>query len=789
MENNKNYDIDNAKENIADDVQMSDTMQVPVVTLRDVVVFPGITVYFEVGRDTTIHAVHEAMSSEQVVFTVAQKDAKKENPGIDDLFETGTLAHVKQVINMPNNIVRVVLVGKERMRLRYLETKDGYLSGSVEKITEGDAPDYELEVTALERGLKDLFKVYASENRKINSKLVDDIMECDNLDDLIYRIGANTPLHYHIKQNVLEQDSVYDRHEQLSIALNKEIGIMRIQEDVAKRVKAQVDKNQKDYYLREEIKAIHKELGEEDTVSDADKYREKLQKLEASDEVKDKISDEIRRFKLTNSNSSENAVIRNYIETLLDIPWETLGEDNNDVIHAKEVLDADHYGLKKVKERVLECLAVKKLKADGNSPIICLVGPPGTGKTSIARSVAKAMDRKYIRISLGGVRDEAEIRGHRRTYVGAMPGRFVEGLRKAKVKNPLMLLDEIDKLGSDYKGDPSSALLEILDSEQNKYFTDHYVELPVDLSRVMFMCTANSLDTIPRPLLDRMEVIEVSGYTANEKFHIAKEHLIEKQKNDNGLTKSQLNISDKALKTIIENYTREAGVRGLERKIGTVCRKAAMEIATEGDKKVRVSDRNIKDYLGTKTYEPNMANESPEVGIVRGLAWTRVGGDTLQIEVNTMAGKGQLKLTGKLGDVMKESAVIALSYVRSVVPKDIPEDYFDKHDIHLHVPEGAVPKDGPSAGITMSTAMYSAITGKKVRADVAMTGEITLRGKILPIGGVKEKLLAAKTAGIKLVFVPDKNKKDVLELEDEILDGIQIKYAKCANDVWKEVFV
>ena len=564
---------------------------------------------------------------------------------------------------------------------------------------------------------------------------------------------------------------------------------MRIQQDITNRVKCQVEQNQKEYYLREQVKAIHKELGDSDSANDADRYTEAVKKLKAPDKVKKKLKDEIRRFKLTSSNSSENAVLRGYIETLLDIPWKKKSKDNASIEYATKVLDEDHYGLKKVKERVLECLAVKMLKENGQSPIICLVGPPGTGKTSIAKSVAKAMNRKYVRICLGGVRDEAEIRGHRKTYVGAMPGRFVAALKEVKVKNPLMLLDEIDKLGGDYKGDPSSALLEVLDPEQNKHFRDHYVELPIDLSKVMFICTANSLDTIPRPLLDRMEVIEIAGYTANEKFHIAKDYLVEKQKEANGIAKSQLTISDKALNTIIEKYTREAGVRGLERKIAAVCRKAAMEIAGGTSDKVRVSDRNIKKYLGTEKYDVNMANQSPEVGIVRGLAWTSVGGDTLEIEVNIMDGTGQLQLTGQLGDVMKESANIALSYVRSVVSGDVPKEFFKEHDIHLHVPEGAVPKDGPSAGITMATALYSAVMDKKVRADIAMTGELTLRGRVLPIGGLKEKIIAAKTAGIKLVMVPSKNKKDIDELEEEIIDGIEIKFANEAEDVWKEAIL
>ena len=768
---------------------MNKIENIPIVTLRDLVVFPGATVFFEVGREATVKAIKAAMSDNKWIFTVAQRDPGIENPNIDDLFEVGTYAEVKQVVNMPNNVIRVIIVGRERMKLNYVETKEGYLSGTVEELPETADTSYALEVVALARGLKDIFKVYAAEHGKLNAQLMDEVMNCTDLDTLIYEICSNVPLNYHIKQEILEENSVIERHEKLCIALNREIGIMRIQQDITNRVKYQVEQNQKEYYLREQVKAIHKELGDSDSANDADRYTEAVKKLKAPDKVKKKLNDEIRRFKLTSSNSSENAVLRGYIETLLDIPWKKKSKDNASIEYATKVLDEDHYGLKKVKERVLECLAVKMLKENGQSPIICLVGPPGTGKTSIAKSVAKAMNRKYVRICLGGVRDEAEIRGHRKTYVGAMPGRFVAALKEVKVKNPLMLLDEIDKLGGDYKGDPSSALLEVLDPEQNKHFRDHYVELPIDLSKVMFICTANSLDTIPRPLLDRMEVIDIAGYTANEKFHIAKDYLVEKQKEANGIAKSQLTISDKALNTIIEKYTREAGVRGLERKIAAVCRKAAMEIASGTSDKVRVSDRNIKKYLGTEKYDVNMANQNPEVGIVRGLAWTSVGGDTLEIEVNIMDGTGQLQLTGQLGDVMKESANIALSYVRSVVSGDVPKEFFKEHDIHLHVPEGAVPKDGPSAGITMATALYSAVMDKKVRADIAMTGELTLRGRVLPIGGLKEKIIAAKAAGIKLVMVPSKNKKDIDELEEEIIDGIEIKFANEAEDVWKEAIL
>lgn len=761
---------------------------IPVVALRDVVVFPGSTVYLEIGRKKTVKAIQEAMTNHNRIFTVAQKNAKEEDPGQEGLYETGTLAEVKQIVKMPDGINRVVIVGLKRMTLcQLVEREDCLYAGLEEKPDEGDL-SYTLEVVAMVRGLKDLFRVYVTALGSMNEKLVEEAMEQTDLSRLMDQVCADIPVNYQIKQSILEEVDLFARHEKLSVVLSREIGILRIQEDIASRVKGQVDENQKEYYLREQIKAIYKELGEDDAVSDADRYKRKLEELKAPKKVRRKLEEEIRRFKKTSSNSSENSVIRGYIETLLEFPWKKTSRDQLDIAYAEKILNEDHYGLEKVKERVLECLSVRALKQDGASPIICLVGPPGTGKTSIARSVARAMNRKYVRICLGGVREEAEIRGHRRTYVGAMPGRIVTGLKNAGVKNPVMLLDEIDKLGGDYKGDPSSALLEVLDPEQNKHFSDHYIELPVDLSQVMFLCTANSLDPIPRPLLDRMEVIELSGYTANEKYHIAKEHLLEKQKNANGLTKQQLTVSEKALRTIISGYTREAGVRGLEKKIAAVCRKAAREVAQNQGKKVRVSERNIKQYLGKELYQQTMANELPEIGVVRGLAWTSVGGDTLEIEVNIVPGTGKLELTGKLGEVMQESAKIALTYVKSRVQDEKDSEYFEKRDIHIHVPEGAVPKDGPSAGVTMATALYSAIMEKAVRPDIAMTGEITLRGRVLPIGGLKEKLLAAKAAGIKLVMVPEKNKKDIMEMEQEVLEEIEVRYASQVKDIWKLAF-
>ena len=775
----------------------------PLMALRDVVALPGVTAYIEVAKAETVSAMEAAMNDDQMVFTVAKKDAENSDVNMDNLFEVGTVAKVKQIARMPDKYVRVVLEGGKRAHLLALETVDaGYIMATVQVdedeedvwdnvqiLSNHGEPTKQLKRVAMIRQIKQLFREYAERQGKMGQQLQDIVSESIDLDQIIYMITANLPIHYHLKQSIIEHDQIEDRFTELMIVLERELGILRLQGEITEMVKQQVEDNQKDYYLREQIKAIHKELGEDDAESEADKFERKLEKLKAPAKVKKKIKEEIGRYKRISSNNSESAVIRGYLETLLAMPWKKASQDNTDVEHAKEILDADHYGLEKVKERILEYLAVKKLNKEGTGTILCLVGPPGTGKTSIAKSVAKALGRKYVRICLGGVRDEAELRGHRRTYVGAMPGRVITAVKNAKVKNPLILFDEIDKMVNDGRGDPAAALLEILDPEQNKHFSDHYLELPFDLSKAFFICTANGTDTISRPLLDRMEVIELPGYTENEKFHIAKEHLWAKQLKQNGITRSQLTITDKALRTMILRYTREAGVRGLERKIASVCRKAAKAVAhaDEGTKtKLRISDRNIKEYLGKPVYKPNAANEKPEVGIVRGLAWTSVGGETLEIEVVALNGTGKLELTGKLGDVMKESARIALTYVRFLVQDEVDEDYFEKHDIHIHVPEGATPKDGPSAGITMTTAIYSAVTGKPVRADIAMTGEVTLRGRVLPIGGLKEKLLAAKQAGIKEVLVPKENSRDVDEMETEILEGIILQYVHCVEDVLKE---
>ena len=730
----------------------------PMVPLRGMTIMPGMVVHFDVSRARSIAAVQEAMVEEQKIFLTAQKSIDAEEPGEADVYETGTVATVRQIIKLPKQIVRVLVSGETRGRLKEIEFSDPYLRAKIEVLqdSEQDVPE-DVNAEAMERSLKDMLVEYASKNGKMSKESVAQLMEIKGLRRLVDEIAANIPLYYTDQQEILDETDLKKRYEKLAFKLVNEVQIMNIKDEIQRKVKERVDKHQREYILREQLKLIREELGEDSTVSDAEEFEASLKKLKASKEVKDKLQKEISRFKSSMNSPAESGVIRTYIETLLEMPWDKASKDNQDINYAKQVLEEDHYGLEQVKERILEFLAVRTLTKKGESPILCLVGPPGTGKTSIAKSLARALKKPYVRISLGGVRDEAEIRGHRKTYVGAMPGRIANGLRAAGVKNPVMLLDEIDKVSTDYKGDTFSALLEVLDGEQNSRFRDHYLEVPLDLSEVMFITTANTLQTIPRPLLDRME------------------HLIPKQLEKHGLSAEQLTFSRHAIWKMARNYTKEAGVRQLEREIGNVCRKAAKEILTTDRKKIAVTDRNIHRFLGKEKYTYQMANPAPEIGIVRGLAWTSVGGDTLQIEVNVMPGTGEIMLTGQLGDVMKESAQTGISYIRSVSRRyGIPEEFFEKHDIHVHIPEGAVPKDGPSAGITMATAMLSAITEKKVRADLAMTGEITLRGRVLPIGGLKEKLLAAKSAGIKTVLIPKENRVDAEELSSEITKGLEI---------------
>lgn len=764
-------------------------MNMPAVALRGLTILPGMIAHFDISRERSLRAVEEAMEQDQKIYLVTQRNVDSEDPTQEDLYQMGIVADIKQVVRLQNDVVRILVDGISRAALlgftgneKYLEAEICYCDSNADSL-----PDDLREAMLL--GVREAFHRYAAVAGKISKELIRQIDQYEDLEKLIDYVTNNLPVSYELKQQVLEAEDINDRYQVIVSLLLSQVEVISIKNELQKKVKVRVDKHQKEYVLREQLGVIREELGE-NADSEADEYEKKLSELDAPDYVKEKTKKEIKRFRNMSSSSSESTVERGYIETVLELPWNKMSVDNKDLDHAAQVLDDDHYGLKDVKERILEFLAVRNLTSKGESPIICLVGPPGTGKTSIARSIASALEKKYVRISLGGVRDEAEIRGHRKTYIGAMPGRIVNGLRQAGVSNPLMLLDEIDKVSSDYKGDTSAALLEVLDSEQNCRFRDHYIEMPVDLSEVLFIATANEVSGIPKPLLDRMELIEVSSYTENEKFHIAKEHLVEKQKSKNGIKKEQLTITDGALKDIIRLYTREAGVRSLERTIGKLCRKAAREIFKDSEAAVKVTKTNLKTYLGNPKYSPEKKNDHAEVGIVRGLAWTSVGGVTLEVEVNVLPGKGELVLTGKLGDVMKESAQAALSYVRSISEGyGIDAEFYTKHDIHIHIPEGAVPKDGPSAGITMAIAMLSAITDRAVRADVAMTGEITLRGRVLPIGGLKEKLLAAKVIGIKTVCIPKDNEKDLEEISKEITDGMEIVPVERFSQVEKIAFV
>ena len=762
----------------------------PAIALRGTTILPGMIVHFDVSRERSVKAIEAAMLHDQKIFLVTQIDPEVESPDLAGVYHVGTIAYIKQVVKLPQNLLRVLVEGTGRATLVKFEQEFPFIRSEITPVDEEEMQMPEPVMEAMHRSLKELFHRYCMENGKVSKELVAQILNIDNVEELVEQIAVNIPLSYQNKQKILEALTLEERYEVLGAILGNEIEIMQIGRDLQKKVKARIDKNQREYILREQLKLIREELGEDNTADDAEEFKKKLQELQAGDEVKEKISKEIERFKNTNSNVSENAVLRGYIETMLALPWEKKSTDSDDLKEAWKVLQEGHYGLKDVKERVMEFLSVRKLTHKGKSPILCLVGPPGTGKTSIARSIAEAMHKKYVRICLGGVRDEAEIRGHRKTYVGAMPGRITAALQQAGVSNPLMLLDEIDKTSSDYKGDTSAALLEVLDPEQNSRFMDHYIEVPQDLSEVLFISTANDVQGIPRPLLDRMELIEIAGYTENEKEHIAKEHLIPKQMEENGIEKGKLTIQSAALKKIINNYTKEAGVRNLERTIGQICRKTARLIMEEDKKKVTVTSKNLSDFLGKEHFNYLMANKKDEIGISRGLAWTQVGGDTLQIEVNVMPGKGELMLTGQLGDVMKESAQAGITYIRSIASDyKVEPEFFQENDIHVHIPEGAVPKDGPSAGITMATAILSAIIKKPVRADLAMTGEITLRGRVLPIGGLKEKLLAAKYAKIKEVLVPAENKPDIQELDKEITDGLTITFVSSMKEVLNKALV
>ena len=768
---------------------MNDTIQyLPVIALRGTTILPDMIVHFDVSRKKSVKALEKAMVEDQRVFLITQKAPQTEDPGQEDLYKIGTVAVIKQLVKTKSGIIQVLAEGRERGELLHLDEEGLYLEAEIAVFDPSLNQSLDENIKeAMLRGIKEIFIRYCNENPKLSKDLAGQILELKDVEKVIDQIAVNLPMKYEDKQKILEAVSLEDRYEVLGLILTNEIQIMEIRMELNRKVKERVDKNQRDYILREQLKVIQEELGDGDTMSEADQFREQTDKLKASKEVKEKIYKEIDRFKKSAAVQAEAGVMRSYIETLLSLPWDKTSRDSRNLKEANRILEEDHYGLEKVKERIMEFLAVRTLTKKGDSPILCLAGPPGTGKTSIARSVARALHKEYVRISLGGVRDEAEIRGHRRTYIGAMPGRIANGLIQAGVKNPLMLLDEIDKVSSDYKGDTSSALLEVLDSEQNVKFRDNYVEIPLDLSQVLFIATANDLQTIPRPLLDRMEIIEISSYTENEKWHIAWEHLIPKQIKAHGLKEEQLRIEENALREIITGYTKEAGVRNLERKIGDICRKAARKIMEDKEKEVTVTTENLKDFLGRARYTYQKKNQTDEVGIVRGLAWTSVGGDTLQIEVNLMPGKGEFLLTGQLGDVMKESAQAGISYIRSVAGHyNIDPEFFQKHDLHIHIPEGAVPKDGPSAGITMATAMLSAITGTPVKANIAMTGEITLRGRVLPIGGLKEKLLAAKSAGIEKVLIPLENQADVAEMDHEITEGLEIIGVSTMEEVLRQ---
>lgn len=762
---------------------------IPVIPMRGMVVFPYMTLNFDAGRDVSIKAVQDAVENSSLIFLVSQKDADTENPTIDDVHTIGTVAKIKQVMNMPNGATRVVVGGIRRGAIREVVSTTPFFRAVIEEFDEFYDEGSTIQ-EAYKSRLKKAYEEYFAQSPRLSAENYMSVMSIDNMGRLCDSIAAEIDLKLEIKQELLCELDIYKRIEKLIVAIHNRLQVMQLERKISHKVKERIDKNQKEYYLREQLKVIQDELGDKDGLgAEVKEYSDKINKIKAAKEVKDKLKKEVDRFAKMSPQSAESTVLRSYLDTVLELPWNKSTKETFEISDASKILDEDHYGLEKVKERILEYLSVRHFTNGKNGTILCLVGPPGVGKTSVSKSIARALNRKYVRVSLGGIHDEADIRGHRKTYIGAMEGRIIAAVKEAKVKNPLILLDEVDKMGTDYKGDPSAALLEVLDYEQNGSFRDHYIEVPFDLSQVMFITTANTLDTISRPLLDRMEIIEISGYTNEEKFNIAKNYLVKKSLDKTGLASKQITITDTALRDIITYYTREAGVRKLEGQIESLCRKAAKTLLEENKKSVRITVKNLSDYLGKRRYHVELKNKSDQIGIVRGLAWTEVGGTTLSVEVNVMAGSGKVELTGKLGDVMQESAKTAISYIRSRADElDIANDFHKTKDIHIHVPEGAVPKDGPSAGITMATALVSALTDKPVRNDIAMTGEITLRGRVLPIGGLKEKSLAAYQAGINDIIIPSENKPDIDDIPSEIREKLNFIPADNMDAVLKNAF-
>ncbi|TQX72213.1 endopeptidase La [Clostridioides difficile] len=769
--------------------------ELPLIPLRGLAIFPYMILNFDIGREISLKALDQAMMDEELIFLTSQKEAEVDEPGEEDFYHVGTICKVKQMIKLPGDTVRVLVEGVSRGRVKKIEQEDGYFRAVIEEIVfDSDNLDSEteVEIEAFVRNVVDAFEEYINIGNRVSPEILISLADIEDVDRFIDTIAANIYLKSSQKQEILEEFDIRKRLELIYSILLEEIDILKIEKKITLRVKKQMNKVQKEYYLREQLKAIQKELGEEEDInSEADEYREKLKKIKAPKTTKEKIEKEIDKFSKISSMSPDVSVSRNYLDTIFSLPWNKETKDKLDITKAKDILDEDHYGLEKVKERILEYLAIRTLAKSLKGPIICLVGPPGTGKTSIVKSIARALNRKFVRISLGGVRDEAEIRGHRRTYVGSIPGRIINGVKEAQTKNPVFLFDEIDKMAADYKGDPASAMLEVLDPEQNKDFVDHYLEIPFDLSKILFVTTANSLGNIPRPLLDRMEVIEVSGYIEEEKLNIAKKYLLPKQIKEHALKESFIKIDDETLRSIINHYTREAGVRTLERTIGKICRKVAKKYVEDPTlEEVVINKSDLETYLGKDMFKYQLAEVNPQIGLVNGLAWTEVGGVTLEVEVNVLKGKGEIVLTGKLGDVMKESAKTGISYIRSIVDKfDIDPEFYKTNDIHIHIPEGAVPKDGPSAGITMALAVISALTKRPVPGNIAMTGEITLRGRVLAVGGVKEKLLAAHRAGITKVLIPKECEADLDEIPENVKEKMEFVLVEHMDEVLEQALL